>query len=76
MKKQDIQVPEGIRYLSQWEDFGSHLPDTHFILNKAHTGVGATEYFLGNDEKTILSIPRCLQLGDIAARPDYEKADN
>lgn len=59
MEKQDIQVPEGIRYLSQWEDFGNHLPDTHFILNKAHTGVGATEYFLGNDEKTILSIPRC-----------------
>ena len=55
----EIKVPEGIRYLSQWTDFGKELPDCHFILNKAHTGVGATEYFLTNNEKVILCSPRC-----------------
>lgn len=59
MEIRTIQVPEGIRYLSQWTDFGNHIPDCHFILDKAHTGVGATEYFLSNDENTIVASPRC-----------------
>lgn len=59
MNRTKIQVPGGIRYLSQWTDFGKQLPDCHFILNKALTGVGATEYFLKNNEKVILCSPRC-----------------
>lgn len=58
MKKTTIKVPDGIRYLGQWQDFGKQLPNSHFILNKALTGVGATEYFLSNDEKTIVCSPR------------------
>lgn len=58
MKIKEITVPPGIRYLSQWKDFGIHLPDCHFILNKAHTGVGATQFFLTNNEKVILCSPR------------------
>lgn len=59
MKITEIHVPNGIRYLSEWQDFGNLLPKCHFILNKAHTGVGATQYFLTNDEKVILCSPRC-----------------
>ena len=59
MKITEINVPKGIRYLSEWQDFGKYLPNCHFILNKAHTGVGATQYFLTNDEKVILCSPRC-----------------
>ena len=59
MKKIEIKVPDGIRYLSDWNDFGKELPDCHLILNKAHTGVGATHYFLTNNEKTIVCSPRC-----------------
>lgn len=59
MEEKLIHVPLGVRYLSQWKDFDKQLPDCHFILNKAHTGVGATEYFLANDEKVVLCSPRC-----------------
>lgn len=59
MKIIEIHVPKGIRYLSEWQDFENLLPKGHFILNKAHTGVGATQYFLTNDEKVILCSPRC-----------------
>ena len=59
MEIKKIPVPEGIRYLSQWTDFGKELPDSHFILNKAHTDVGGTQYFLTNNEKVILCSPRC-----------------
>lgn len=58
MNTTKIQVPGGIRYLSQWTDFGNQLSDCHLILNKALTGVGATEYFLMNNEKVILCSPR------------------
>ncbi len=58
MKKKKIKVPAGIRYLGQWADFGKELPDSHIILNKAHTGVGATQYFLTNPSKTIVCTPR------------------
>jgi hypothetical protein len=40
MNKRKLNVPDGVRYLGQWEDFGAQLPnDCHFILNKAlHEG--------------------------------------
>lgn len=58
MEKYKINVPRDIRYLSQWTDFGSQLPNSHVILNKKLTGVGATEFFLSNTEKVILCTPR------------------
>ena len=59
MKKQEIQVPLGVRFLSQWKGFDGLLPDCHFILNKALTGVGATQHFLTNDNPVVLASPRC-----------------
>jgi len=59
MEEKLIHVPLGVRYLSQWKDFDKQLPDCHFILNKTHTGVGATHYFLTNDKKVVLCSPRC-----------------
>ena len=40
MEKHKLKVPDGVRYLGQWSDFGAQLPDNcHFILNKAlHEG--------------------------------------
>lgn len=59
MKKKTIKVPDGIRFLGQWKDFDGLLPDCHFILNKALTGVGATQHFLTNDTPVVLASPRC-----------------
>jgi len=59
MKKTVIPVPDGIRYLSQWTDFEKKIPKgQHIILNKAHTGVGATQYYLNNSQWIILCSPR------------------
>ncbi len=58
METVPIEVPLGIRYLSEWTDFESMLPRGHIILNKAHTGVGATHYYLSNESKVILCSPR------------------
>ncbi len=40
MNKRKLNVPDGVRYIGQWADFGTQLPgDCHFILNKAlHEG--------------------------------------
>lgn len=59
MKKKTIKVPDGIRFLGQWKDFDGLLPDCHFILNKALTGVGATQHFLTNNTPVVLASPRC-----------------
>jgi len=59
MEKQEIQVPQGIRFLGRWNGFDGLLPDCHFILNKALTGVGATQHFLTNDSPVVLASPRC-----------------
>ena len=59
MEKQTLQVPQGIRFLSRWNGFDGLLPDCHFILNKALTGVGATQHFLTNDSPVVLASPRC-----------------
>ena len=59
MEKQEIQVPQGIRFLGRWNGFDGLLPDCHLILNKALTGVGATQHFLTNDSPVVLASPRC-----------------
>ncbi len=63
MEKLKLNVPEGVRYLGQWADFCVQLPsDRHFILNKVLTGVGATQYYLTNNEPVVLCSPRCALL--------------
>lgn len=59
MKKQSIEVPDGIKYLSEWKELQDLLPkNQHYILNKKVCGCGATEAFLNLDKKVILTSPR------------------
>lgn len=59
MKKQSIEVPDGIKYLSEWKELQDLLPkNEHYILNKKVCGCGATEAFLNLDKKVILTSPR------------------
>lgn len=47
MKKSYINVPEGIKYLSDWKEFFNLIPlGSQFILDKKICGCGATEAFL------------------------------
>ena len=59
MKKKSIEVPDGIKYLSEWKELQDLLPkNQHYILNKKVCGCGATEAFLNLDKKVILASPR------------------
>lgn len=59
MKKKTIEVPDGIKYLSEWKELQDLLPkNEHYILNKKVCGCGATEAFLNLDKKVILASPR------------------
>ena len=59
MRKEIIEVPDGIRYLSQWIDLWNILPQNqHYILNKRICGCGATELFINSRKKVILASPR------------------
>ena len=60
MEKVIINVPEKIRYISEWKDFS--LPDEVCIINKQITGCGFTEFCLTNDEEVILVSPRKILL--------------
>ena len=63
MIKEKINVPEGIRYMSQWVNF--ELPNYPHIMNKVVTGCGFTEYFLRPNPKypyVILVSPRKILL--------------
>ena len=59
----EILVPAGIRYMSQWVNF--ELPNYPHIMNKMLTGCGFTEYFLRPNPKyprVILISPRRILL--------------
>ena len=63
MNKQIIEVPKGIRYLSDWKEFS--LPDHPCIINKTLTGCGFTEWCLRPNpklSKVILVSPRRILL--------------
>ena len=60
MKKQKIQVPEKIRYMSEWE--GYSIFNFPHILNKQIPGCGFTEYCITNNEDIILCSPRKILL--------------
>ena len=58
MNKQIINVPENVRYISEWEDFDNSILQGHSIINKTITGCGFTHYCLTNNIPTILCSPR------------------
>jgi hypothetical protein len=59
MNKSFLNVPDGIRYLSEWKDLWNSLPDNqHYILNKRICGCGATEAYISSEKKVILASPR------------------
>ena len=60
MKKETIEVPKGIRFLSEWNGFT--IPDYPCIIDKKIPGCGFTEYCITNPEDIILCSPRKLLL--------------
>ena len=60
MNKQIINVPKGIRFLSDWPEFA--LPETPTIINKSITGCGFTEYCIRGPQNVILCSPRKILL--------------
>ena len=85
MKLQNLIVPSGIRYISDWKEYDlANFPFPH-ILNKTLTGCGFTEYCLTNSQDLILLSPRRMLLenkesqhpGEVFyARNDTEKSIN
>ena len=62
MDKKKIEVPEGIRFLSDWEGFNfSEFPGKS-IINKQIPGCGFTEYCIRSNENIILCSPRKILL--------------
>ena len=60
MNKQVINVPKGIRYISEWKEF--ELPDHPCIINKQITGCGFTEWAITCPQHTIIVSPRKILL--------------
>lgn len=55
-----LDVPSGIRYMSEWKDYRIH--NFPHILNKQIPGCGYTEYCIRNSDDTILCSPRKILL--------------
>ena len=60
MNKTILNVPRGIRYLSDWEGFS--LPVEPSIINKQITGCGFTEWCIKSEINLILCSPRVILL--------------
>ena len=61
MNKKIIRVPNGIEYISQWDQYS--LPKgEHCIVDKGVTGCGYTEFALRNNDWVVLCSPRKLLL--------------
>ena len=60
MNKTIINVPSGIKYISEWEDFV--LPDFPCIIDKQVTGCGFTEWIITNKFNSVLISPRLILL--------------
>ena len=62
MNRTKIEVPNGIRFLLDWNEFNfSNFPDK-CIINKQIPGCGFTEYCINGPENVILCSPRKLLL--------------
>ena len=57
-REQDIIVPRGIRYLSEWNWFSLARFPKKFILDKQLPGCGFTNYSLSGPENVVLCSPR------------------
>ena len=62
MNKKKIEVPEGIRFLSDWEGFSFSEFPSKCIINKQIPGCGFTEYCIRSNENIILCSPRKMLL--------------
>ena len=60
MNKTILNVPRGIRYLSDWEGFS--LPVEPSIIDKQITGCGFTEWCIRNNQNIIVCSPRKILL--------------
>ena len=60
MDKNNIKVPRGVRFMSEWKEFS--IPDYPCIIDKKIPGCGFTEYCLTNPEDVILCSPRKILL--------------
>lgn len=62
MEKFEINVPRGIRFLSDWNEFRFSQFPNKCIINKQIPGCGFTEYCITGPENVILCSPRKLLL--------------
>ena len=62
MKRFEINVPRGIRFLSDWNEFRFSQFLNKCIINKQIPGCGFTEYCINGPENVILCSPRKLLL--------------
>ena len=60
MEKTIINVPKGIRFISEWKEFT--LPNYPCIIDKQITGCGFTEWCITNPFNLILTSPRLILL--------------
>lgn len=60
MEKKILVVPKGIRFLSEWKEFG--LPNFPCIIDKKIPGCGFTEFCITSGENIVLCSPRKLLL--------------
>lgn len=56
MDYKEINVPKGIKYISEWKEFT--FPDQSCIIDKTICGCGFTEWCLNNNIPVILCSPR------------------
>lgn len=62
MNRNEIIVPKGIRYVSEWNEFNFSKFPEKCIINKQLPGCGFTEYCLRGSENVILCSPRKMLL--------------
>ena len=60
MNKTILNVPAGIRFMSEWKNF--QLPNFPVIINKQITGCGFTEWCIRSTDNIVLCSPRCVLL--------------
>ena len=65
-KLEPIQVPQGIRYLGNWNEFKFNKFPDRCILDKELPGCGFTQYCLLGDEDVILTSPRIMLINNKA----------
>ena len=72
MRKITLNVPDDIRFISDWKDY--ELPKGHCIVDKGVTGCGYTEFCLTNNQNIVLCSPRKLLLEN--KRDQHKKDEN